>query len=53
MKNGKAYPMECGVWDGVSLLSGFGEVEFLAISENVFVEIAWLVGPNGGLQRGG
>jgi len=38
MKNGKAYPMECGVWDGVSLLSGFGEVEFPAISENVFLE---------------
>jgi hypothetical protein len=42
------------VWDGPGIsVEGFGVAEFLAISENVFLEIAWLVGPNGGFQRGG
>jgi hypothetical protein len=37
---------------GISV-EGFGEAEFLAISESVFLEIAWLVGPNGGFHRSG
>ena len=37
---------------GISV-EGFGEAEFLAISENVSIEIAWLVGPNEGFHKGG
>jgi hypothetical protein len=37
---------------GISV-EGFGEAEFLTIPENVFLEIAWLVGSNGGFHIGG